>query len=350
MPRSSISSRALWLAAVLLGAAAPAHGDELVSVRIATDPPGARIFIDGLERGETPASLSLPAGKHDVFLYKPGLLPVRKQVEWAPGERPIFNEKLREQRGGLVVIVDPPGSEVFFDGRLLGQSPLASENLPAGSHVIELRKPGFTTERETVDIGPTPRELAIRLDGPPVGLFIEAKPGSRVFLDGAFAGEVTGETLSLRARAGTHELRIEHNGFASVRQILLEPGRDALLGPGPMTRIPTALTGERQTARLNPRWYWVGASGAVALAGTVLAVRSALAAGRARDDYEGAFRRAAIADAKDRIILHNRLVGVGLGVAALGAAGVVFAWPRGDANGVTLEVEPGRARLAWRFP
>lgn len=350
MRRLSLSSRALWLAAVWLGAAGPARADELISVRVATDPPGARIFVDGVERGETPASLSLPAGKHDLFLYKPGLLPVRKQVDWAPGDRPIYNERLREQQGGLVVIIDPPGTEVLFDGRLLGQSPLAFENLPAGSHVIELRKPGFTTERETIELGAAPRELAMRLDGPPVGLFIEAEPGSRVFLDGSFAGEVTGQTLSLRARAGSHELRIERNGFASVQQIQLEPGRDALMGPGPMTRIPTALSGERKTARLHPRWYWVGAAGAVALSGAVLAVRSSVQAGRARDDYEAAFRRADIADAKDRIRLQNTLVGVGLGVSALGAAGVVFAWPRGEERGLSLEAAPGRASLAWRFP
>lgn len=350
--RFSLSpSRALWLAVLLGGPVAAARADELVSVRIATDPPGARIFIDGLERGETPASLSLPAGAHDVFLYKKGLMPVRKRAEWAPGDRPIYNEPLREQRGGLVVIADPPGTEVLFDGRLLGASPLAFENLPAGSHVIELRKPGFTTERETIEIGESAvHELAMRLDGPPVGLFIEAEPGSSVYLDGSYAGEVTGETLSLRARAGSHELRIEHNGFASVQQILLEPGRDAILGPGPMTRIPQAATGERKTARLNPRWYWVGTSGVVALSGAVLAVRSSIEAGKARDDYEAAHRRADIEDARDRVGLQNILVGVGLGVSALGAAGVAVAWPWGDDASVSLEAGPDAARVAWRFP
>lgn len=346
--------RFITFSLVLMSAAtaAPAalSAEELVSVRVATEPPGARIFIDGLERGETPASLSLPAGAHDVYLYKRGLLPVRKKVDWAPGDRPIFKERMREQRGGLAVIVDPPGTQVYFDGRLLGESPLAYENLPAGSHVIELRKAGFTTERETVEISDAAvRELVMRLDGPPVGLFVEAEAGSRVFLDGSYAGEVTGDSLSLRVRAGTHELRIERNGFASVRQIMLEPGRDAVVGPGPMVRIP-ADPGERETARLNPRWYWVGASGVVALAGGVIAVRSALAAADAREAYESAFRRADVEDAKDRVKLQNVLIGVGAGVAVLGAAGVYFAWPAAEKSGVSLEVVPTGARVAWRFP
>lgn len=328
-------------------AAGTARAEDLVAVRVETDPAGAVIYVDGMPRGETPASLALPTGEHELFLHKPGFLPAKRKVTWAAGERPSLRETLRAQRGGLVVIVDPPGSKVYFDERYLGTTPLAFENLPPGEHDISVRRDGFEPYEATLRVSEEePKVITARLQGPPVGLFVEADPGSRIYLDGSFAGEITSGTLSMNVRAGVHELRIEKNNFASVQRLSLEPGQDAFVGPGKMTRIP-GLLGQRQSVKLNPRWYLVAAGGAVALGGTGLGVYSALTAVSARDDYERAFRRGEIADARERIETYNLLTLVGAGVAVLGAGGAAWAWPRGGEADVA--VGPRGVVVSWRF-
>ncbi len=337
MPKAGPLILTLLFAVLPLQAAA----SELVPVRIGTEPPGARVYIDGVLRGETPASLQMPAGEHDIFLYKPGMLPVARREVWSADERPILRETLRTQRGGVVVLSDPPRAEVVIDGRAVGVTPIAFEDMPPGRYRIELRRKGFEPWRSEIDVGGgQPALVDVRLVGPPVYLWVEAARGSAVYLDGSYAGDVTGDSLGLRVRPGTHELRIVRGGFASVQQLVIEPGRDAFAQEGEMQRIPNAAVPER--AALNPRWYAVAGGSAVALGGATLAVVSAVQASGARDDYESAWRRAEIADARGRIVSANRLIWVGSGLAALGAAGVWWAWPSAPAaigfrtDGVTL--------------
>jgi hypothetical protein len=325
----------------------PARAADLVAVRVETEPQGAVIYVDGMPRGETPASLALPTGEHELFLHKAGFMPARRKVVWNAGERPSLRETLRPQRGGLVVVVDPPGSRVYFDDRLLGVTPLAYENLPTGEHQLSVRRDGFEPYVAFLTVsGTEPKLVTARLEGPPVSLFIEADSGSHVYVDGSFAGEVTSGSLNLRVRAGVHELRIEKNNFASVQRLTLEPGSDAFVGSGEMVRMP-GLLGKDQAVKLEQRWYLVAGSAAVALGGAVLGVTSALAASSARKDYEQAFRRADIAAAKDRIRTQNVLAAVGAGVALLGAGGAWWAWPPAEAASVS--VGPKGASVAWRF-
>ena len=54
----------------------------------------------------------------------------------------------------LVVRTHPAGAEVFVRGERLGTTPLPSTAMDSGSVVVELRAPGFDTERRTVELQP----------------------------------------------------------------------------------------------------------------------------------------------------------------------------------------------------
>jgi hypothetical protein len=326
----------------------PARAEELISVRIASEPAGARIFINGAERGQTPASLSLPTGESELFIYKDGYMPVRKMVRWQGGDRPIYRETLRKQTGGLVVLADPPGAKVFLDQRPLGAAPLAYENLQPGFYQVEVRRDGFKPFVATLELlKDRARVVNVRLEGPPVTVFVEGDAGARVYLDGSYAGEITDTSLILRARAGTHELRIERNGFASVQTLLLEPGRDVAVGMGELKRMPDARGDE--VVKANPRWYVVAVSLGAGAVGGGLAVVSYVAARGAREDYDNAWRRAQISDAKGRIEQNNLLFAVGSGVFAAGLTGAWLAWPT-DQGKIGVTVAPSYLGLHARFP
>lgn len=72
-------------------AAAPAAPPG--ALRVTTAPPGARLFVDGAFRGQTPASLSVPSGKREVRLSLTGRDDWEAQVEVRAGaETPLTVE------------------------------------------------------------------------------------------------------------------------------------------------------------------------------------------------------------------------------------------------------------------
>ncbi len=173
----------------LLLTPAPAASESLVPLRVETSPSGAAVYVDGQMRGETPVTLQLPEGKHALFVYKKGMLPVEQEITLTPGDRPSVKFPLREQSGGLVVLSDPPGARVGFDGRMLGRTPLAFERLPMGKHELTIRKEGFDEFRDVIEVDDqVPNEVGVRLQGPPVSVFVVADQGSRVYVDGSYAG------------------------------------------------------------------------------------------------------------------------------------------------------------------
>jgi hypothetical protein len=54
---------------------------------VKTNPPFAKVSLDGRELGTTPfkASLELPPGQHEILIERPGCLPARSWVLIEPG-------------------------------------------------------------------------------------------------------------------------------------------------------------------------------------------------------------------------------------------------------------------------
>ena len=65
---------------------------------IRSTPPGAKIFVDGNDRGlRTPARLEIPQGEHDVVLALPGFASSHRSVLIQPGRNMQFTEQLGQQ-------------------------------------------------------------------------------------------------------------------------------------------------------------------------------------------------------------------------------------------------------------
>ncbi|MBV9265232.1 MAG: PEGA domain-containing protein [Acidobacteriaceae bacterium] len=107
------------------------------SVELLTDPPGAKITLDG-NSGKTcttPCTLSLPTGRHTLSA----------QMEGYSGAQRIFNlphddsvfVQMTKQTGTLVVTSVPSGSTILVDGRNYGVTP-ASLRLAPGRHEVTL--------------------------------------------------------------------------------------------------------------------------------------------------------------------------------------------------------------------
>ena len=135
---------------------------------VQSTPAGARVFVDGLERGRTPATvLDLPRGPHRLRLARAGYadegrrivvtaarstqsvtVELKRPAAIAPAAartlapfRPATPETITET--ALSVDSRPGGARVFIDGKLVGTTPISVPQVGAGAHAVRLERDGY---------------------------------------------------------------------------------------------------------------------------------------------------------------------------------------------------------------
>lgn len=73
-----------------------------------------------------------------------------------PGPEEVFDqirdETLEGPRGSLRIETEPPGAEIFVDGRFVGASPARAEGLLAGDHYVTLKMVGYERQVQRVTV------------------------------------------------------------------------------------------------------------------------------------------------------------------------------------------------------
>lgn len=170
----------------------PAFGTPQVH----TEPPGARVTVDGLTRGVVPESAPAPgwvavSAPQDVQLYEGGRLLGTSQeprIEMTPGTHQIdlVNEavgyrgsrvvEVVKGKGQSITVEFPAGSialnaipwaEVWIDGEKVGETPIGNVPVSVGPHDIVFRNPdlGERSERAVVTLA-APVRLSVDLRKP----------------------------------------------------------------------------------------------------------------------------------------------------------------------------------------
>jgi hypothetical protein len=143
--------------------ATPPAPDASVLGRLSvkTTPAGARVFVDGRDRGRTPASIrDLPRGAHRVRLVREGYATEERRVVLTatyPAQA-IAVELARTRQtaapaapraapasfvGSLSVDSRPTGATVFVDGKLAGSTPFLLAQIGAGEHAVRIEHDGY---------------------------------------------------------------------------------------------------------------------------------------------------------------------------------------------------------------
>jgi PEGA domain len=128
---------------------------------VRSTPAGARVLVDGEERGVTPAAIrGLARGVHRVRVERDGYTAQDRRVvitrprpaqtlavdlaRSSAARRPAAVEP-GVGAGSLVVDSRPAGASVFVDGRLAGRTPLTMARISAGEHAVRLERDGYRT-------------------------------------------------------------------------------------------------------------------------------------------------------------------------------------------------------------
>ncbi len=187
-------------------------------VHYVTEPPGARILIDGEDTGlMTPATAEMLAGEHEVALVLPGHQSHRERILIAPLERreapPI---QLRQSDAQLQVSTRPGRAGVTIDGQYRGESPVSAALRSAQPYRVRIFKAGYAARSATVTLkAGESRRLSFELE-PLTGLVsVQAKPAqAQLLVDGKARGPAN-QVLELPTRP--HRLEIRADGYAGYR-------------------------------------------------------------------------------------------------------------------------------------
>ena len=215
----------------------------LATLSVQSNPAGVPVFIDGIERGVTPARVTLAAGPHILELRRgvPRVLPitlsagadVTQYLEFAEGptvdtsvmlpvtEVPaaptpeVAAAAAAAPLAGWVSIKLPFAAEIRQQGRLLGTTEADRLMLPSGTQELEfVNEPlGYRhVRRVQVVAGKT---TTVGLEIPKGVLSLNAAPWAEVWVDGQRVGETPIGNLFLQL--GAHEVVFKHPQLGEKR-------------------------------------------------------------------------------------------------------------------------------------
>ncbi len=147
---------------------APPSLPALGRVLVRSMPSGARVVVDGKDRGQTPVAIEdLAAGEHRVRVVRDGFTAAERRVVVTSSRPsqilsvPLAREPVAARKtaaapvradarpaaeaGTLVVESRPTGATVLVDGRRAGATPLSLGDVRAGTHTIQLERDGYRT-------------------------------------------------------------------------------------------------------------------------------------------------------------------------------------------------------------
>jgi hypothetical protein len=196
--------------------AVPDRDARTGALHVVSEPEGATVTVDGIERGTTPITIvGLSTRTHTVVVEgRSGRAEQRVRVD------PETTTEIRiAVYSGWLQVLSRLDLQILEGGQLIGTSDIERIMLPAGRHTIDLvaDRVGFMETREVViEPGGLTR---IEVTMPPGRVQIEAPAGHEVHLD----GEVIGTTPlpPIEVPLGTHNVRVKGPQMDQQRAFLV---------------------------------------------------------------------------------------------------------------------------------
>ncbi len=163
------------------------------SVTVATEPPGAKVAIDGRDVGVSPVNAEqLSRGRHTVTARKRGYETRSKGIVLDYGESLSICLQMKKKETVLSVFSFPSQADVFVDGEKSGVTPVRIKGITPGKHELKLVKGGDCqlVEKITVREGD---ELALDFTLPVAGAILvmdQGPTGRKLYVDGKVRGEL----------------------------------------------------------------------------------------------------------------------------------------------------------------
>jgi PEGA domain-containing protein len=222
----------------------------MATLSVQSNPPGVPVFVDGVERGMTPARVTLAPGAHILELRGrgvPRVIPVTlaagadvsQYLEFAeaplpeqpltvpapaaatvPAPAPVTPSAVDPSVpvAGWITVRLPFSVEIRENGRVVGTNDADRLMLTAGKHQLEFVNEtlAFSVAR-TVQVTPG-KVTPVPLELPKGVVNLNAAPWAEVWIDGVRVGETPIGNLSVAV--GPHEVVFKHPQFGEKRHAI----------------------------------------------------------------------------------------------------------------------------------
>lgn len=205
-------------------------------VQCTTEPSGATVLVNGVERGVTPICLTnVPKGVATVQFRLAGYQNVSRELRLAPGDKQTLSVQLKGLPAKLTVVTMPEKAKVFVNDEYQGKSPVTASGLKHGSHKVRIELAGHApiVREVMLDNGEAKTE-EFRLQSVLGRLEIVTMPsGAKISIDGRAVGTtrssggdvVRSQILALEnISAGEHSVLVHLDGFQDTsRTVTVKP-------------------------------------------------------------------------------------------------------------------------------
>lgn len=206
-------------------------------LRVKCNVEAATVYIDGVQRGETPCDIDrINAGDIEFKIEANGYKPYTQKIKLAEGQEEELVINLEIQPGKLNIVSMPDKARVYVDNSFLGNSPAMIETLAPGEHRVRVECEGFDplARNVTIEAGESKVE-EFRLTANTGRVLLTTTPdGVTVILNGKEHGKTSpagnGAQISaeyaLEALAeGEHTLKFVAPGyFETERTVMVKRG------------------------------------------------------------------------------------------------------------------------------
>ena len=192
-------------------------------VSVVTDPPGARVTIDGRPRGTSPLMVAdLTSEEHKIAVTSAAGSAERTVMVTAGGDTPVIFSLLSKVSGpvgGWISISSPFDVEVMENDDVIGTSGSTRIMLAEGRHSVVLtnRSVGYQESRK-IEVTPG-KTTVVKVDPPKALISVNARPWAEVLLDGASVGQTP--IANLLVSIGSHEIVFRNPQLAERKQSIV---------------------------------------------------------------------------------------------------------------------------------
>ena len=217
------------------------------TVTVRSQPAGATVTVDGQAMGQTPATLELTAGTHELELQHSGYQTWRTQLAVEANQPQQLEEVILQPADGRLRLTSTPaGATVLVGTRYAGRTPLTIHLASGIAHTIRLSKTGYQTAQRQVTLKPeADQRISIPLTAQQGVVRFAVEPADAVLVvNGRKIGR---PPARMRLPAAEQRIEITKIGYQSYRtRITPRPGFDqevriALKRTGAATPNPEGL-------------------------------------------------------------------------------------------------------------
>lgn len=184
------------------------------SMQISSTPTNAKVFLDGILKGNSPLTISnVAAGTRQLLLTLANYADYSLNVVVPANGSLQLSITMQPLPGAISVGSNPSSANTFLDGVFEGQTPIQIANVPAGLHQVLLQKADYADYSQSVNVPANGTAvLSATLNPLTSAISVTSNPSAANVFMGGIAKGLTPLAIS-NVAYGIHQILVNKSGY-----------------------------------------------------------------------------------------------------------------------------------------